>query len=183
MLKTFTEISLSIESAQQSSLPWPERRHHEGDTDGGDRQPQPTTLAMISPARLGDRPWPRPPPLGHQLILVPHPPDGGLGDLVTQLRVEMLHGRGVAVLQSKLPNLGFYLVTVLDITISTGLLRGYWGGVRQTGGVQQLQQDVVKLSFLLHQVLNGHCSVHQPLSSLKLLSSALSVLNLKYAKW
>ena len=41
MLKTFTEISLSIESAQQSSLPWPERRHHEGDTDGGDRQPQP----------------------------------------------------------------------------------------------------------------------------------------------
>ena len=68
---------------------------------------------------------PRPRPIGHQLILVPHPPDGGLGDLVTQLRVEMLHGRRVAVLQSKLPNLGFYLVTVLDITISTGLLRGY----------------------------------------------------------
>ena len=80
-------------------------------------------LTLRPPAQAGHAP--RPCPLGHQLILVPHPQDVGLGDLVTQLRVEMLHGRGVAVLQSKLPNLGFYLVTVLDITISTGLLRGY----------------------------------------------------------
>ena len=68
---------------------------------------------------------PRPRPIGHQLILVPHPPDGGLGDLVTQLSVEMFHGRGVAVLQGKLPDLGSYLVTVLDITTSTGLFGGF----------------------------------------------------------
>ena len=66
---------------------------------------------------------PRPRPIGHQLILVPHPPDGGLGDLVTQLRVEMLHGRGVAVLQSKLPNLGSYLVIVTSSVLRRSLWR------------------------------------------------------------
>ena len=42
-------------------------------------------LTLRPPAQAGHAP--RPCPLGHQLILVPHPPDGGLRDLVTKLRV------------------------------------------------------------------------------------------------
>merc|ERR1719436_27959 len=54
--------------------------------------------------------------LHHELIFIPHPPDGRLWDFVTQLGIEMFHSRSVTVLQSKLSNFSSQLITVLNIT-------------------------------------------------------------------